>query len=164
MKIDDIGEVIQDVDRVAARFCSDEGQIVSIEKSLGQHVCQGCGGSEITVEGACLLCNICRCRSPFEKDAMNEYFKVTIVTDQKKEYCLKVSEALMMSLSSARGQTENKTSELTNGQITTTLSLSLRVQFKYDQSTGLVHSIFPAVHPFSSVVQGRFLCTSIKFN
>ena len=60
MKIEDIGNVIEDIDRTGSRYRSDEGRIMAIHNNNDRYVCHGCVGYDITSQATCLFCNTCR--------------------------------------------------------------------------------------------------------
>jgi hypothetical protein len=155
MKIDDIGEVIEEVDRLGVRSCSDQGRIVSIVKNNEQYLCQACGSCEITVQTTCVVCNVCQSRTAKENDSINDSFQITIISDNKNEYSLKISRHTMMPVAEIYDQLSTKNVDLADQQEKIAIDSSLRVQFQYDQSTGIIQRIGPIDDTSRSSSEGK---------
>ena len=143
MRIEDIGGAIQDVNRTVAGHREDEGRIVTIEHINDQYLCQGCGGSDITVQATCLFCNACRFRTAKELDSTDEFFKVVIIADNKDEYSLRVPKMLIMTSRFIRNEISANSPYLVHGKGNLNIVSPVQVRFTYDRETGVIHDLKP---------------------
>ena len=143
MKIEDLGDVIREVDRTICLFHIGEGRIVAFNKKNDHCICQACGSCEIIVQATCLFCNICRSRTPKENEMIDEFFNIVIVTDNNDEYSLKIPKVMMISLLSKDESISTNMPKLVDEEVNMNITTPLKVEFKYNQSTGIVHEIIP---------------------
>ena len=143
MKIEDIDGAIQEVDLTVAGYRDDEGRLVGIEDINDQYLCQGCGGSDITVQATCLFCNACRFRTTKESDATDEFFKAVIIAGNKDEYSLRVPKMLIMKSRFICNEISADSPYLVHGKGNLDIVSPVQVHFTYDRATGIIHDIKP---------------------
>ncbi|CAF0863139.1 unnamed protein product [Adineta steineri] len=141
IKIEDLGTVETIVNSSITMINTSKGRIIQISTIKEEYGCQACGNNNITKQLDCFICNMCQSRIPNTKLPTDDILKITIVNNNREEYSLTVSKAILMSLLNGLGGSDNIITDVANDENCFNSLINLMIEFKFDQDNGIISEL-----------------------
>ena len=95
----------------------------------------------MTKQSDYFLCNVCQSRVATCKTSTDDLLKITIVTDNHEEYCLWISESLIISLLNSINYSNVNDVQNPNIRSCFDFLTDLMIEFKFDEQNGIVSEL-----------------------